>query len=205
MDRLRHPRVWSSSIMEGGNQRDSQTLQLGTYHMFAAVPSDFTLRVDRFCWPRLKSAAFTSRIARLTVPSNADSGSTRLLIEMTKAITMTLLAKRPSLDLRLAPVKDVQQAAFTGQGLDGRDDQLTSPPLDGLPLGQIEAHFTQRVVHTKGLFISQDFNESTVETWTREFVWVVLEALGILRAFGFKASLCVVGLSGLATMVEAAV
>ncbi|KAJ4940600.1 hypothetical protein JOQ06_026897, partial [Pogonophryne albipinna] len=26
--------------------------------------------------------------------------------------------------------------------------------------------------------VSQDFNESTVETWTREFVWMVLEALG---------------------------
>lgn len=36
--------------------------------------------------------------------------STRLLIEMTKAITVTLLAKRPSLDLCLAPVKDIQQA-----------------------------------------------------------------------------------------------
>lgn len=42
-------------------------------------------------------------------PFRALCFSTRLLIEMTKAITMTLLAKRPSLDLRLAPVKDVQQ------------------------------------------------------------------------------------------------
>ncbi|KAK1881715.1 DENN domain containing protein Crag, partial [Dissostichus eleginoides] len=30
----------------------------------------------------------------------------------------------------------------------------------------------------RALSVSQDFNESTVETWTREFVWVVLEALG---------------------------
>lgn len=36
--------------------------------------------------------------------------STHLLIEMTKAITMTLLAKRHSLDPRLALVKDIQQA-----------------------------------------------------------------------------------------------
>lgn len=36
--------------------------------------------------------------------------STRLLIETTKAITMTLLAKQPSSDPRLALVKDVQQA-----------------------------------------------------------------------------------------------
>lgn len=43
-------------------------------------------------------------------PFRALCFSTRPLIEMTKAITMTLLAKRPSLDLRLAPVKDVQQA-----------------------------------------------------------------------------------------------
>lgn len=41
----------------------SQTLQLGTYHMFAGVPSDFAVREDHFCWLRLKSAAFTSRIA----------------------------------------------------------------------------------------------------------------------------------------------
>lgn len=49
---------------------------------------------------------------RLTLmpPFRALCFSTRLLIEMTKAITMTLLAKRPSLDPRLAPVKDVQQA-----------------------------------------------------------------------------------------------
>ncbi|KAM7381482.1 hypothetical protein PAMA_012363 [Pampus argenteus] len=45
-------------------------------------------------------------------PFRALCFSTRLLIEMTKAITMTLLAKRPSLDLRLAPVKDVQQASM---------------------------------------------------------------------------------------------
>lgn len=43
-------------------------------------------------------------------PFRALCFSTRLLIEMTKAITVTLLAKRPSLDLRLAPVKDIQQA-----------------------------------------------------------------------------------------------
>lgn len=43
-------------------------------------------------------------------PFRALCFSTRLLIEMTKAITMTLLAKRPSLDPRLAPVKDVQPA-----------------------------------------------------------------------------------------------
>lgn len=49
---------------------------------------------------------------RLTLmpPFRALCFSTRLLIEMTKAITMTLLAKRPSLGLRLAPVKDVQEA-----------------------------------------------------------------------------------------------
>ena len=49
---------------------------------------------------------------RLTLmpPFRALCFSPRLLIEMTKAITMTLLAKQPSLDLRLAPVKDVQQA-----------------------------------------------------------------------------------------------
>lgn len=49
---------------------------------------------------------------RLTLmpPFRAPCFSTRLLIEMTKAITMTLPAKRPSLDLRLAPVKDVQRA-----------------------------------------------------------------------------------------------
>lgn len=49
---------------------------------------------------------------RLTLmpPFRALCFSTRLLIEMTKAITMTLLAKRPSLDPRLAPVKDVRQA-----------------------------------------------------------------------------------------------
>lgn len=41
----------------------SQTLQLGTYHMFAGVPSDSAVRVDRFCWLHLKSAAFTSRTA----------------------------------------------------------------------------------------------------------------------------------------------
>jgi len=46
----------------------------------------------------------------LMPPFRALCFSTRLLIEMTKAITMTLLAKQPSLDLRLAPVKDVQQA-----------------------------------------------------------------------------------------------
>lgn len=43
-------------------------------------------------------------------PFRALCFSTRLLIEMTKAITVTLLAKRPSLDLRLAPVKDIQLA-----------------------------------------------------------------------------------------------
>lgn len=43
----------------------------------------------------------------LIPPFRALCFSTRLLIEMTKAITMTLLAKRPSLDLCLAPVKDV--------------------------------------------------------------------------------------------------
>lgn len=49
---------------------------------------------------------------RLTLipPFRALCFSTRLLIEMTKAITMTLLAKRPSVDPCLAPVKDVQQA-----------------------------------------------------------------------------------------------
>lgn len=49
---------------------------------------------------------------RLTLmpPFRALCFSTRLLIEMTKAITMTLLAKQPSLGPRLAPVKDVQQA-----------------------------------------------------------------------------------------------
>lgn len=49
---------------------------------------------------------------RLTLmpPLRALCFSTSLLIEMTKAITMTLLAKQPSLDLRLAPVKDVQQS-----------------------------------------------------------------------------------------------
>lgn len=48
---------------------------------------------------------------RLTLmpPFRALCFSTRLLIEMTKAVTMTLLAKRPSLDPRLASVKDVQQ------------------------------------------------------------------------------------------------
>ena len=73
---------------------------------------------------------------RLTLmpPFRALCFSTRLLIEMTKAITMTLLAKRPSLDPRLAPVKDVQQAvSATLEFKDGAGDLMCisktiSPP-----------------------------------------------------------------------------
>lgn len=45
---------------------------------------------------------------RLTLmpPFKAACFSTHLLIEMTKAITMTLQAEQPPLDLCLAPVKD---------------------------------------------------------------------------------------------------
>ncbi|CAB1416723.1 unnamed protein product [Pleuronectes platessa] len=62
------PGVYSESA-KGGRRGDpfvpsSQTLHLGTYHMFAGVPSDSEVRVDRLCWLRLKSAAFTSKNGR---------------------------------------------------------------------------------------------------------------------------------------------